>query len=319
VEWEKGTYTYDDRSRSTDRYARARDSLRERFRDESPPRRRYPPSKIIDDCVSAENFGEALLKFWDAFRNYSDPIKQYKLIELPAGVFILGNPLIGSSIYVRPCYPKLLEMSLSIVASEKHKTRHLIILGTSGIGKTYFGYFILLHLASAGATVVYESGTEASLYLFTPSSVKEGSRQDFLEYLRSPTTYYIVDAAQPLNVPAKTILITSNRREIWYQFSKTSCTLRYMPVWANKEVHICRSLMYPSLSEKFVENLYSKWGGIPRYVLSYALDKVQQALLYAALDTSNAITVLESFGDFSEESDALIHRSVTEDFRKGPS
>ena len=34
--------------------------------------------------------------------------------------------------------------------------RCVVILGTPGIGKTYFGYLVLFYFAHAGATVVYE-------------------------------------------------------------------------------------------------------------------------------------------------------------------
>ncbi|EGF81375.1 hypothetical protein BATDEDRAFT_23764 [Batrachochytrium dendrobatidis JAM81] len=109
----------------------------------------------------------ALLDFWTAFTNYPNPLEGNTVVQLPADIFILGNHSIGSSICIRPCYPKLLEKSLSIVQSAD--ICHLIILGNPGIGKTYFGYFLLLHLARSGATVVYESGADQKRYLLTPN------------------------------------------------------------------------------------------------------------------------------------------------------
>jgi hypothetical protein len=94
------------------------------------------------------------------------------------------------------CYPELFQLSHSIVQTPN--TRHLIILGNPGIGKTYFGYFLLLQLALSGATVVYENALEGTLYLLSPDGVKEGNRQALLPYLRSSSTYYIVDGMQPL-------------------------------------------------------------------------------------------------------------------------
>ncbi|EGF80846.1 hypothetical protein BATDEDRAFT_24299 [Batrachochytrium dendrobatidis JAM81] len=113
----------------------------------------------------------ALLDFWTAFTNYPNPLEGNTVVQLPADVFILGNHSIGSSIYIRPCYPKLFEKSLSIVQSAD--IRHLIILGNPGIGKTYFSYFLLLHLARSGATVVYESGVDQKRYLLTPNVPQE--------------------------------------------------------------------------------------------------------------------------------------------------
>jgi hypothetical protein len=52
--------------------------------------------------------------------------------------------------------------------------------------------------------------------------------QLFYDQLMTPKTFYIVDGMTPVDVDARTILLTSLRREIWHQFSKTSCELRYL-------------------------------------------------------------------------------------------
>jgi hypothetical protein len=262
----------------------------------------------------------ALMHFWTACTNYSIAIEENTVVQLPENVFILGNDSIRSSIYIRPCYPELFQTSLSIVQSAD--IRHLIILGNPGIGKTYFGYFLLLQLARSGATVVYESATlKGFLYLFTPNRVFKGTRYTLHDNLMDSKTFYIVDGMEPLRAAAaKTILLSSLRKEIWYPFSKTSCDIRYMPVWSREEIFKCRFMLYPTLSEDLVENLYSKWGGIARYVLQYALVEVQQALT-EALDISNLDAVLQSFGGSGEKADAssrLIHISVRDGFHSGP-
>jgi hypothetical protein len=169
--------------------------------------------------------------------------------------------------------------------------------------------------------VVYESGLDQKRYLLTPNGVFRGGRDDFWQILDSSSTFYVVDAAPPVVVDAKTILLTSLRKEIWHQFSKHSCDLRYMPVWSREEIFACRSMLYPTLSEDLVEDLYLKWGGIARYVLKYALVEEQQARLKEAVDVSNIDAVLQSFGGSGEKADAssrLIHRSVRDGFHSGP-
>lgn len=74
-------------------------------------------------------------------------------------------------------------------------------------------------------------------------------------------------------------------------------------------------MLYPSIPEESVDSLYLKWGGIPRYVLKYALADEQQAFL------NNIDSVIESFGASDAKADAssrFIHRSVREDFHSGP-
>ena len=284
----------------------------------SPPPSRQPTQLDLGSIVAAAS--PAITAFWDAFKNYLDTIEANTVVQLPKNVSILGNNSIGSSIYIRPCYPELFQTSLSIVQSAE--TRHLIILGNPGIGKTYFGYYFLLQLVGSGATVVYETATLEGLYLFTPNGVFKGTRFSLDDNLMDSETFYIVDGMEPLRgAVAKTILLTSLRKSIWHQFSKGPCTLRYMPVWSREEILKCRSMLYPTLSKDLVESLYLKWGGIARYVLKFATDEEKQARLQEGLDVSNIDAVLESFGDSGEEADAssrLIHRSVRDGFHSGP-
>ncbi|OAJ41341.1 hypothetical protein BDEG_24962 [Batrachochytrium dendrobatidis JEL423] len=239
-----------------------------------PPSRQPTQTDLVPTSAAASS---ALLDFWTAFTNYPNPLEGNTVVQLPADVFILGKDSIGSSIYIRPCYPKLLEKSLSIVQSAD--IRHLIILGNPGIGKTYFGYFLLLHLARSGATVVYESGVDQKRYLLTPNGVLEGGKDAFWKILDSSSTFYIVDGSAPVDVDAKTILVTSPRREIWHRFSKGSCDIR-----------------------ELVESLYLKWGGIARYVLKHALLSSLLVNMVKTLDASSC----------------LIHISVKDGFHSGP-
>ncbi|KAJ3095801.1 hypothetical protein HDU96_001034, partial [Phlyctochytrium bullatum] len=284
-----------------------------------PPPSRQPTQPDLGSTFAAAS--PAITAFWAAFTNYSDTIEANTVVQLPENVFILGNYSIGTSMYIRPCYPGLFQTSLAIVQSAD--IQHLIILGNPGIGKTYFGYFLLLQLARSGATVVYESASlEGSLFLFTPNRVFKGTRFAMFDILMDSKTFYIVDGMEPLRAAAaKTILLSSLRKDIWHQFSKGPCDLRYMPVWSREEIFACRSMLYPSLSEDLVEDLYSKWGGIARYVLKFALVEEQQARLKEALDVSNIDAVVQSFGGTGEKADAssrLIHRSVRDGFHSGP-
>ncbi|KAJ3307751.1 hypothetical protein HDV04_002613 [Boothiomyces sp. JEL0838] len=277
------------------------------------------PNQPDEESKTSKELIKNVTAFWNAFSNHSGAIEANSVIHLPSSVFILGEANLGSSLFIRPCYPKLLEIALSILQCDD--TRHLIILGNPGIGKTYFGYFLLLHLARSGATVVYERGATKTRILFTPNGISIGEKNAFRNILYSSQTFYIVDARKPIDVNARTILLSSLRREIWHEFSKGACTIRYMPVWTRDEILSCRSVLYPTISEELVLALYSKWGGIARYVLSRATEDAQQSLLEHALDRSNVNSVLESIGRSDEKgevSSRLIHLSVTDDFQSGP-
>ncbi|EGZ07427.1 hypothetical protein PHYSODRAFT_340517 [Phytophthora sojae] len=128
-----------------------------------------------------------LTAFWTALAKLSSGLEYGTVIELPSGIYILGDQTRGSRVFVRDCYKRLLD-----VCKEKihGKYSHLVMLGNPGIGKTFFGYVLLLEFARTHKTVVYQN-TEDERILFSPDVVVRGSGDDFKQLLREPDTYYI--------------------------------------------------------------------------------------------------------------------------------
>lgn len=193
-----------------------------------------------------------------------------------------------------------------------------MVLGNPGIGKTFFGYVLLLYLARMGATVVYESGLSQKRFLFSRDIVVQGSTRDFVTILDRPTTYYIVDGAKPAYYPARTILLTSPRRSVWFAFNKTNCEPLYMPVWSRKEIMKCRDLLYPNLDASMVSGHFRRWGGIARYVLEYAASDRQQLMLEKAFDSVDIDWLVDACGKLdandAEVSHRLLHYRVNKRF-----
>ncbi|GMF31914.1 unnamed protein product [Phytophthora lilii] len=260
----------------------------------------------------------ALVAFWEAFLNDRTEVKADALVELPQDTYLLGDSTLGSRIYIRHCYPELWKVCWKMIHDEAMNTPHLVILGNPGIGKTFFSYVILLHLAHAGATVVYESGKKKQRLLFSRDMVVRGSNADFIDVLEQPKTYYIVDALRPENFAAKTILLTSPRRSIWWEFNKTNCDSLYMPVWTWKEIMNCRESLYQNLDVSMVSNHFRRWGGIARYVLEKARSRRQQRHLAKALDSVDLDLLANACGkeDAHDEkvSHRLLHYRVNSDF-----
>jgi hypothetical protein len=250
----------------------------------------------------------ALVAFWEAFLAVPTEIQADAVVVLPEGVFLLGDPTQGSRIFIRRCYPPLLDVSWKFIHDKATETPHLVILGNPGIGKTFFGYVILLHLARTGATVVYESGGSKKRYLFSRDMVVQGSQQDFVGILDKSTTYYIVDAVKPTYYPAKTILLTSPRHNVWFEFNKTNCRTRYMPVWSRREIFKCRELIYPDIPAAVVQSCFRRWGGIARYVLRYAQIDDQQVLLENAIDIVDINLLVDACGQLDANETRVSHR-----------
>ncbi|CAK4177625.1 unnamed protein product [Aphanomyces euteiches] len=249
----------------------------------------------------------ALVAFWQAFQNDKTDLKAGALVDLPQATFLLGDSTLGSRLYIRHCYPALWEYCLKTIHDEKMNSPHLVILGNPGIGKTFFGFVILLLLAREGATVVYESGVLKQRFLLTNEIVAEGSPNDFLQILKNTDTYYIVDAVKPAMYVAKTILLSPPRRSIWYEFNKTCCEPSYMPVWSRGEILQCRELMYSDTPVAVVEDCFRRWGvDDQQALLEYAIDMVDLDWLAQACCRLDA--------DDAQVAHRLLHYRVSETF-----
>ena len=166
-----------------------------------------------------------------------------------------------------------------------------IVLGNPGIGKTSFGYYVLYRALRAGRTVVYLAGKARRTYIFSAASVlsvTKASTAD-LEELDDPRTVFICDSVTPPVVNAFTLLITSPRRDRWYEYSKTALVKKLIfPVFTLAEILACRRTCFSALDEAGVRERFARWGGIPRFVLEFVTDEQQADLLTAVTDCSTS-------------------------------
>ena len=123
--------------------------------------------ELVEISYSAGKLAsESLQMFWRACCNVSlDGLDAGAVIPLewndnPA--FILGDKSLGSNIFVRKAYLELGDMLLKGWTPSEH---HVVLCGTPGIGKSFFGYFALIVLAKLGKIVVYET-FDGQRYLF---------------------------------------------------------------------------------------------------------------------------------------------------------
>ncbi|KAI3659937.1 hypothetical protein MP638_004964 [Amoeboaphelidium occidentale] len=271
--------------------------------------------KYIKPEYSASS--DKVCNYWGALQDDQSEIKSGEVLMLPEGVFILGQERFGSSIYVRDRYPKLLKLCLEIISQPK--TPHLVIMGNPGVGLTCFGYFLLHHFARAAATVVYEHSRSQARILFSENVVAVGTMHDFVSYLGERDTIYFSDDCCPVDVAARTILLTSTNCDNWYQFAKDHCTIRYMPIWSKEEIHDCRSKLFLDLTVQQVDDLFNRWGGIPRSVLTYATRQDRQALLNNSVCSPDMDFIIRSISKLDGKYDEpynIVHLVVTENFER---
>jgi hypothetical protein len=211
---------------------------------------------------------EELSRFWRALKNASHK----EFLELTENTQFLGKEYGPSALFIRNCY---LDLKNVIFDDKINKLR---ITGNPGIGKSFFGYYLLYLLAIKNTTVVYDHCKESDPFVFEGGKdAFISSSQEIKGYLRDSSVWYIVDGKEPKSVNAKTILICSPKREHYKHFDnyEGKVTMRYVPIWSWKEIDVCRANLYKDEVEReLAEDLFSKWGGIPRYVLENANDEL---------------------------------------------
>ncbi|GBC15922.2 hypothetical protein GLOIN_2v1641704 [Rhizophagus irregularis DAOM 181602=DAOM 197198] len=273
-----------------------------------PPRKR---AKIEEtDYENIEEVDEILLKhFWQALKNTNhDELSSLFMVSEDVNFF--GKPSIPLKLFVRRCYNDL----LNIVDNDK--IRNLRLTGNSGIGKTFFGYYLIYHLVKNGKTVIYDIHTMKTFVILFGQTIEEVSYLHIIKNARkiktslsNRDTWYIVDGKSPDDSEAKTILICSSLKSHYKVFDNRIPEIRYMPVWSWNEINKCRTDIFTHLNEDKVRELYIKWGGIPRYILEGIHAKGIQKQLDEAINTCNESIFKYIEGDIAKDdiSHKLIH------------
>ena len=185
-----------------------------------------------------------------------------------------------SSILVRDSYKQLFERIINLLSKKDHETQRILVSGTPGIGKSMFAFYFIYRILNTVNQIEQEKFSfiyssphtdgyyyydhKKSLFLFDKNLIHP--KDD-----ASKNTIMIVDGDEKhgaLLTSLKTILICSPRKIHCNQFIKVHPKVLYMPVWFIEE--IIEYSTYLNMNQELVEKHFSKWGGIPRYIIEYA-------------------------------------------------
>ncbi|GAM24294.1 hypothetical protein SAMD00019534_074690 [Acytostelium subglobosum LB1] len=269
-------------------------------------------------AVETEN-----LSFWVALQTcVVDP--KSKVLTLPSDLHFLGNPSKRSSLYVRDCYEEIKSLIFAQfdryeginITNATHSSASAppqqpfyssyVVIGNPGIGKSCFLYYLMAEIAKKKETMVIHSihsNDEHSYYLYGydlngSPILKHGPKALVVPYLTKKSTYFLVDSKKESNVAAKTIIVSSPDPTQYKEFLKNDRTARmYMPPWEKDEVDHVRPLLYPQVTQATLDDLWSKWGGIPRFILEKADNPAFQHSLEQVIPTLNLDDCLKCIGE----------------------
>ncbi len=156
-----------------------------------------------------------------------------------------------------------------------------VITGILGIGKTYFGLFLLyyIHLYHPKSTILWQladSQFGECICFFPSGDVQIGHFNYFRSIIDKEDNFYLVDAQIPEGSSAYTILLTSPKPELFNRFIKPhSVTKYYMPIWEHDKLIVLWTACYKNIRNlkgkefilETIETLMGIWGPIPRSVL----------------------------------------------------
>ncbi|GBB85883.1 hypothetical protein RclHR1_12330004 [Rhizophagus clarus] len=249
---------------------------------------------------------------------------------LPNNVFFLGDEGLGSFLIIRDCYKEL------IIKMFKRDISKFgcIITGTPGIGKTYFGLYLLyyIRLHHPNATIVWQladSDTHQCYQFMPDGNVLVGGIAQFYDSISNKNNYYIVDAQKPEKSSAYVILLTSPKAELYNSIWKSEgITKYYMPIWNDEEIITLWNIRYKEMKDENgdtftyekLEMLMGRWGLIPRILRKWKDDLYSETEFDKLINEVDLMKCLKSVNEEGMSKDSasgrLIHIIVEPNFRK---
>jgi hypothetical protein len=195
--------------------------------------------------------------------------------SLPPGVCWLTTN--SSILFIRRCYDDLWSLINERYLSWINKTvvnapQRLLLIGTTGIGKTVSMNFFLLRALQANYKVLFE--TRQKRYFFHDGIVESEKLddRDLRDSARDdPTVFFLVDHEQkkePPMVDAFTVPAVSPDRRTYKEFKKHDCFVLWMPLTTENELIAMNSIEWKLPNDKLRTRL-DRYGPILRQVFLY--------------------------------------------------
>ncbi|KAG0270796.1 hypothetical protein BGZ95_001516, partial [Linnemannia exigua] len=200
-----------------------------------------------------------------------------------------------NDLYVRKAYKDLHHTILETFEGKGAPTgnnanKRIVVTGTSGIGKsTFLVYFAIRILAESNDNnppiIIFQTTrSSGKCYVFGGrSTVRSGDIAAFEPLLNLPDTWYFVDSSpNPLLARAKTVFAYSTKvlfseARQFKDVEKHVSWHYYVAPWTLEELKTCRASVagFDKVPLDMMEELYSKIGGVPSYVLEVPMNALK--------------------------------------------
>jgi hypothetical protein len=214
-------------------------------------------------------------------------------------------------LFVRECYEWFYDEAVRKMSED---CPGLIYTGNPGIGKSTWLNYALVRFLQDGYAVVLERAKASDHFVFQGGicTHKKHQRPDLDDF--SEKAVYLFDPdendSHPLESNVFTIVTSSPQEKHYKALKKLGAGRYYFPCWSLEELQAAKPSSMDSLQ---VEELFLKWGGIPRYVFGN-VQHIYEADLQKAITGLNLSLVFKYMNtpEISEEDQKMISHIVVQ-------
>jgi hypothetical protein len=243
-----------------------------------------------------------------------------QLMKVPDDHLIpMQYPYEHSEIYIRECFPRYFELLWEDLFVKKK--RFVLITGTPGIGKSIFYIYVMQRMKErlpGDVVLVLASFSKISELKScvilkpgkSPVKLKAGKNLPIFE-----KAVYLLDGIPRIvfdeSIHVKTVIFASPNHQFLKEHSKNALMSNlYMPLWTEPEILEAVELLELELDEKLVRDLFYRFGGSVRYILTEDQDFRDEGMdsQIKAITSINSYAILEKCLQLKLEDKDVIHR-----------
>jgi len=221
-----------------------------------------------------------------------------------------------SSIFIRECY--IAWFDRFVLDVKRWPTGNFGLSSTPGCGKTMAINFILKMASSVpelrDRPVLLQYRKE--FFHINSDKVFRVTANEAQKIALEEETFYILDGHNAVRVLSGCLMLfISSPREYFRKWLyQAMITSSYFPVWTLDELRKCRMLCYGTIPQTVVDDRYSRYGGIPRYVFCPPTKLPSLESVIADRNARDSIRAVWDPSVMFPTSHILLHISVDENF-----